>query len=424
MSSPPTLTILLGYTSNATANDKFILNNATQGTLNNSTYVLSGFTWVDVSAYVSGSFSTSRGRSRETEQYQCGTMQFTLRNEDRRFDPSNTATPYGQPIKPRMQVQALVNGYPIFTGFVDDITVNYEKPNICTVTVNCLDAFSVLSNMRLINYSASSASSGSVIESAILYGGYTGARQLSSSGVTIQATTATDSDVLSYCQTIARSELGYFYVNPFGIITFKSRYEVVNSATNASAVFTDDPTDTNKKYTGITQSSNTLLFWNEVTGERNGSGVKQTVRNGYSADAYQVRSQSLGTLENIDNQAVLNLVNLYLSKYHSPEIRMESITVNMLDMSRKSDPLDAFFDFLGLLLLDLTDVIEVKRTPPGTGTPSVLDFVSRVEGIAYSWDVSSDNYSMKLTLGSVDTREWFILDDATRGILDTNYLAY
>ena len=423
MSSPPSLTILLGYTSNATANNRFLLNNATQGTLDNATYVLSGFTWVDVTPYVSGQFTTSRGRSRETEQYQCGTMQFTLRNEDRRFDPSNTATPYGQPIKPRMQVQALANGIPIFTGFVDDITVNYEMPNICTVTVSCLDTFSVLSNMRLRNYSQISASSGDVIKNAILYGGYTGARDLSSTGNTMQATSATDTDVLSYCQTIARSELGYFYVNAYGVITFKSRYSVSN-VVNGSAIFTDDPTDTNWKYTRIKQSSNTLLFWNEVSGKRNGSSQTQIVRNGYSADVYQVRSQSLGTLENVDDQAVLNLVNLYLSHYTQPEIRMESITVNLLDMSRKSDPLDQAFDLVALLYLDLTDVVEVKRTPPGTGTPAILDFISRIEGISHSWDVSSDMYSMTLALGSVDPRDWLILDDAARGILDTNNLAY
>lgn len=424
MSSPPSLTILLGYTSNATANNQFVLDDATQGVLNSTTYVLSGFTWVDVTAYVSGSFTTSRGRSRETEQYQCGTMQFTLRNEDRRFDPSNTATPYGQPIKPRMQVQAQAFGSPIFTGFVDDITVHYEIPNICTVTVNCLDAFSVLSNLRLRNYSQISARSGVVVWNAIQNGGYNGSRQISYfDGNLMQATSATDSDVLSYCQTIARSELGYFYVSASGAVVFKTRYGVDDDVT-AGAVFTDDPTDTNWKYTAITQSSNTLLFWNEVSGQRNGGGVTQTVGNTVSKDAFQVRSQSLGTLENVNDQAVLNLVNLYLSRYTTPEIRMESITVNLLDMTRDPDPINAYFDLLVLLKLDLTDVVEVKRTPPGTGTPAVLDFISRIEGISHSWNVSSDTYSMTLALGSVDLREWLILDDTAHGILNTNYLAY
>ena len=109
-------------------------------------------------------FKSKRGRQRllrSQSQFQAGTLNATLDNRDRRFDPTNTAGPYYPNVQPEkvIQIGATWAGtyYPIWTGFVDDwpqVWPGFSEGNVPLVAT---DLFKALSLARVLSpgYSAS-----------------------------------------------------------------------------------------------------------------------------------------------------------------------------------------------------------------------------------------------------------------------------
>lgn len=135
------------------AGNRFILNvsRLDTGTLGDGAF------FYDISQFVR-SFSINRGRRNDLERFSTGTAQIVLSNLDRRFDPSNTSSPYYNstlgvtgvvPAIP-IVVRATWNGviYPMFRGFIDSWAFDYSGVvGDATATISCSDAFKPLSNV-------------------------------------------------------------------------------------------------------------------------------------------------------------------------------------------------------------------------------------------------------------------------------------
>lgn len=65
--------------------------------------------WTDISDYVI-QIDINRGRSRDLEQFQAGTVTYRLDNSDGRFNPLNTSSPYYPNVKPNKRIRTRV-GY-------------------------------------------------------------------------------------------------------------------------------------------------------------------------------------------------------------------------------------------------------------------------------------------------------------------------
>ena len=111
---------------------------------------------VDVSAYVQ-EIRISRGRTDNLQDFSAGTCTVVLNNNDRRFDPSNTASPYVDPatslsgVVPRRKVQVKYGSTLMFTGRITDIDIEYS-PNpqtLSTVTIEAADDFVPVSYTHL-----------------------------------------------------------------------------------------------------------------------------------------------------------------------------------------------------------------------------------------------------------------------------------
>jgi hypothetical protein len=108
-------------------------------------------TWTDVTAYAV-SVGTRRGRNRESGAFETGRMVFTLRNDDRRFDPDHAAGPYYGKLRPNRRVRFRATytlTFPIFQGYLDRITQNYGGPNDATATFEVSDMFKLLNRVEL-----------------------------------------------------------------------------------------------------------------------------------------------------------------------------------------------------------------------------------------------------------------------------------
>lgn len=409
----PTVKILLGFPTTPTLGNNFVLDDPVKGVLANSTYLLGGSVFVDVSQWVSGNIQVQRGRSRETDQYQAGSLSFTLRNEDRRFDPSNTASPYAPGIQPRALVMAFIAGQQVFGGYVDDYTVNYEIPNICTVDVACLDGFSIPANTYLYNYTGASQLTGARINNILDTIGYPASRNIAA-GLTMLAAGGLSNRVhaIDDLQMAARSENGYLYVDKAGVMTFHDRYYLAGAV--SSMTFSD--TGSGIPYQGITQKSQTLLLYNQVTGQRRLGGTRQQAQDAASVAEFLPRELLLGQLDNATDADVLSLCEYLVGRYSQPDLRFNTVTVELrsVDLATQQQ----------LCGLDLIKLVTVNRTPAGSGTPTTISKLSVVDGISFSLDASSSTSTITLTLASFDTRNFLILDDPVFGILGSAKVGY
>ena len=103
--------------------------------------------WTDVSDYLID-FRITRGRQMELNRMEAGTAQVTLDNRDRRFDPSNAASPYAPNVVPvrRIRLSATYNAvtYRLFSGYIESWPPLYPGPLDSNVTVTATDGFKVL----------------------------------------------------------------------------------------------------------------------------------------------------------------------------------------------------------------------------------------------------------------------------------------
>lgn len=153
-STAPSFKLEMAFLTGSTLGTAFTLDDPTKGILADSggspANVLLAPSYIDVSNRVSGSVMVARGRSRELDQFNAGTATFSLRNEDRAFDPLNTTSPYYPGIVPRTLVRITLAGQIIFVGRVEDYRVKYDITGTSTVEVSCADGLALLASMFLI----------------------------------------------------------------------------------------------------------------------------------------------------------------------------------------------------------------------------------------------------------------------------------
>ncbi|MGH7895696.1 MAG: hypothetical protein ACREQL_13575, partial [Candidatus Binatia bacterium] len=133
-------------------------------------------TWIDVTSFLR-SFSISRGRSNELDRIQAGTAVVVLSNRDRRFDSTNTGSPYYPDIVPmrrirltaelpgtgspfRMRSERLRDGaslrgggtvtLALYQGFIEGWPQTWEDAKDSAVTVRAVDVFKLLSLSQFI----------------------------------------------------------------------------------------------------------------------------------------------------------------------------------------------------------------------------------------------------------------------------------
>jgi hypothetical protein len=103
--------------------------------------------WTDVSTDVRA-INIRRGRQTELGTYSPGTMQLTLNNRARAYDPSNTAGAYYGNLLPMRKVRVTASSgattATIFTGHILGWPLEYPGMVDATVVLGCVDAFRVL----------------------------------------------------------------------------------------------------------------------------------------------------------------------------------------------------------------------------------------------------------------------------------------
>ena len=384
----------------------FRVGNAVKGRLNNTSYRLAGPIFYDITDKVR-SVSTKRGKNRELDRYSAGNATVSLNNEDRAFDPLNTASIFYGNIIPRRQIRIRSGGYDQFNGVIEDWNLDYDVSGKSNAEITAADGFTLLAQQTLTPGTATVEKTGARINAVLSQPTVAWplvARNIDTGNNTVGADVF-DGNVLTYLQEVENSEQGQLFIDRAGNVRF-----VNGAATPTTAVtpllFSDQFDGI--PYVSVAVSYGTELLFNqaEVTSPAGTAIANNTVSQG----KYGITQTSVSTLLSSPSD-VTNLAAFTVAKYGEPEYRFQELEVALdgLSGSEKNQ----------VLQLELGDIIQVKFTPNKIGAP-ILRY-GQIISIANN--VNPAEHRIIYGIGSVQYA-FLVLDDVGFGILDTNALAF
>lgn len=411
MTAAPAVTVYAYFTVSGSTSS-FVLDDPVRGLLDGATYTLSGDVAIDISASVKVSTIT-RGRARELDEFQAGVAQLTINNADRLYDSEYAAGTYFGNIKPGKRITIQAGAVTIFDGQVEDWSYDYPLQLNSTANVTVSDCLATLASAEFDAWTTTVGQTPGVRLAAILDRSevlFPATRALDTGTSTLQADAVSwGSNVLNYCQLVAKCDVGQLFASKDGVLTFYGRNRSVTGV--GAPEFRDDGTGIG--YAAITRAQGTELLFNRVSVDASGF-TKQTVTDSTSfAEFQKFWSLSLSGLPLADATQALDLANYLLNLYKSPTTRFSSITVLLHALSGT--------DQATVLNLDLGSVVRVVYTPNKVST--AIDKYCRVEGIDHQMFPQYHAVTLRLSnLADGFGGSPFILDDATAGLLDGSYV--
>jgi hypothetical protein len=393
----------------------FVLDNATRGVLDGTDFTLGGERLFDITDRLV-TCSVNRGKNNALDRIDAGVASITVDNSDRRFDPLYVDGPYFGQLIPRRSVIISSNELPVFRGFIDDFDIQYEPGKQSVVRIDSSDAFSVLANSGLEEFTPDSQLSGARINAVLdrpEVDWPTEARDIDAGNSTmLDADVAEGTGTLEYLQLVANSEFGTLFLAKDGKITYRERNAVPNTP---DLVFSDEIVA--GVYTGIQFADVNIVYgsenlYNRITLENADIIPEQ-------AFAEDADSQALYGPRVLNNSGVLIqdpdqlqfLADFLLARYKEPQYRFETVTV-VLDTLTEANQ-DKVLD------LEIGDIVLVRFEP--SDIPPAIEQYCRIIGVNHDWNPASKNISFSLERLDFAI---FILDDLVLGELDNDRLAY
>ena len=407
----PTTRVRIGFTAN-----EFTLDDVIRGILD--TGQLGGaVTLTDVTSDVQ-SITVNRGRSKGLESFFTGSCTVRLLNNARKYENTNTSSPYSPGIEPMIliHVDATTDGgttyEDIFVGFVTDINLTYPDQANSFADFIASDAFIKIANTEVIGQAFSSAKSGTMIGAVLDNTDVkfsASARDIETGVSTMQAISSLTGNTLSVLQQIEQSENGLLFMSKSGNITFKSRHTTFPSS--ATAIFSDD--GSNVPYLSVDYINDDNEIYNVINLTRNG-GTTQTSEDVASQGKYLVRTLTRDSLFNNSDTEVLDASKFLLGKFKDALIRFDNLIVDVKEATTSNQNT--------ILAREVGDIVQVELTPPGSGSPSQISSLEIIDSISYS--ITPDLFTCTYMLSNADVQAFLRLDNTLFGVLDTDKLGY
>lgn len=379
--------------------------------------------WTDVTEYLLR-WSSRRGATRTAGpllRYEAGTASFTVRDPDRRFDPTNTTGPYSSggvsQVRPMraVRIRATHEGitYDLFRGYTDGNPVTYRGPEYAEVTFSCTDAVKVLSSDDRaalgtpIGAGEDSGARATRILDAI--GWSTSDRVIAVGDSTLQGTTM-DGSAWAELLLTQDSEGGEVYVDEAGRVVFRNRLAQLTETRSTVSQGTFGDIAGELPYEDVRLAYDDTAIVNLAQIARVG-GIQQTSEDTLSRQDYLTHTHERTDLLLQTDSATKDYADWITYRFKDPELRFDSLVIDP-----RVDETALFPQVLGR---QFGDRITVNRRPPGTGTISRDVFIRGV-----SHEYTSSTWKTTWNLQSAARYQFLVLDHATLGALDANALAY
>ena len=372
---------------------------------------------VDVSQYVL-SANIRRAFNRTSDSFTAGTAAVRLVDQTGIFNPANSSGALYNKILPmrKIRFKGTFAGVEYALGSMYIQTWKYTSPvgfEPAYVDLTCVDGFQLLNLTSISTVSTSSAGQTTAdrITSILDAADWPAMRSISTTATTtVQADTGATRTALAACQVVEATELGAFYINQDGFVTFKSRADIITATGQTPTVFSDTGAAGTVGYQGVSFDLSDFGLINSCSVTRT-SGTTQTSTDATSIATYFSHSRNRSSIAQTDADA-LNQAQMIIAsrKEVGADLRMESLKIDATDGTATTRVVAA-------LNLDVFDPITVIQSlVGGTVTSNTV-----ITGVAY--DISPNSFFTTFTTAQ-PFASGFLLDSSVDGLLDEDSLAY
>jgi hypothetical protein len=412
----PTLRVFVDFDSDtAFETDPLILGSATEGILGTNR-LGSGTLPIEITDLVTR-VAIRRGRNRITSKFEFGSADVVLYDQNGDWNPMNTAGAYYPNLVPLRQIiiYATYGGsdYYLFSGYITNYDTGFRQGNedVSTVTLKCVDAFKLLAGSAISTVSGAPAGqlSGARVNALLDAVEWpVSLRNIDTGESTLQADPGTSRNVLEALQTVENSEFGGIFVDGESKVNFVDRNTLISRPATSLYDFSDTGSDIS--YTNAVVAFDDTNLINDVTVTRSG-GTAQNVYDQPSIDKYFLHSGIRDGILVQTNAEALNQAKGILATRKDPEVRIDSIQLNLYDDTNPNKPL-AGVD------IDLLDGITVTKTMPGSTSVTQPSLVNAIHH-----DITKSSWNTTL-FTSEPLLAGFVLNSTVSGILGEDVLSY
>ncbi len=284
----------------------------------------SSYNFTDVSAYVL-KIDIKRGRQQALSEIGTGFATVVFDNQDRRFDPTNTSSPYSPNVVPNkpIRISAVYDSttYRLFEGFIEQFPQQFvASGNQSITTVTALDAFALFKLARHTDNESQELSSVRVTNILDEIGWSSSKRDIATGVLNVQAITD-DNDALTALRLTANSEGGEIFMAKDGDVKFNNRRTQLTTQT-VKGTFGLGGGEI--PYNDVALNFDNILLRNDWRITRV-SGSEQTAQNSTSITKYGSRVvKRTGQLQTSDSDA-LSVANQLLAKFGDVGERVDSM---------------------------------------------------------------------------------------------------
>ena len=411
----PTLRVFVDFDSDTAFEiNPLILGSATEGILGTNT-LGSGTLPVEITDLVNR-VSIRRGRNRLTSQFEAGTANVTLYDQNGDWNPTNPAGAYYPNLVPLRQIiiyaTYATNNYFLFSGFITNYDTGFRQGNdeLSTVTLRCVDGFKLLAGSAIETVTGSGVQLSGARVNAILdeVEWPISLRNIDAGDSTLQADPGTARNALEALFTVEQSEFGGIFLDANGKLDFVSRDNLIASPAFPVYEFSDQGTDIS--YTNAVVAYDDTNLVNDVTITRLG-GTAQNAFDQDSIDKFFLHSGVRSGILVQTNAEALDQAEGILATRKDPEVRIDSIQLNLYDDANPNKPL-AGVD------IELLDGVTVTKTTPGSTSVVQSSLVNAIHHDITKSSWITTLYTTEPLLAG------FVLDSDVSGILGEDVLSY
>jgi hypothetical protein len=414
MTLPAQIAVSFDFTSGATFGFPFTIGDPKYGKLGTGTLAATTTPepTVDLTPDVR-SISIRRGRNIMRDTFEAGSATVRVLDPNSYFNPQNTSSPYYGFLTPlrKLRISATVGGvgYFLFSGYTTDYKYTYpQNQETGYVDIICSDAFRLMQQAGITTVASATAGQdtgtriGKILDQVSWPASM---RSIDTGNTTCIADPATSRTALDALKNAEFSEQGAFFINHEGTAVFLNRTNVIKKAGDTPIEFNQT---TGIPYTNLTFAFDDKLIINSAGMTRVG-GTQQVSEDSASIAKYFPHQLNENNLVAQTDADTLNIAKIYVATRKETTIRIDQMTVDLLD---PDVPTATMLD------LDYFQQLKITNVQPDSST-----IVKTLQALGLAWDITPN--SMKVTVTTLEPIvEGFIIGSAVSGIIGTSIMAY
>jgi hypothetical protein len=414
MALPATISVSFDFSQGATFGYPFTIGDAKYGIIGVNQFAASAVVepTVDLSD-ITRSIKISRGRNIMRDTYESGSCTVRVIDQTGAFNPQSPTSPYFGFLTPLRKIRVAATTATsqefLFSGYVDSYKYTYPQgEELGYVDIICSDAFRLfqMANVSTVTDATAGQTTGTRIGKILDQVSFPTAMRIIDSGTTtVQADPGTARTALAAIKAAEFADQGAFFIRTDGTAEFKDRQDVVGSLAPTPIEFNQSG---GIPYSDLRYAFDDKLIVNQASMTRIG-GAAQVATDATSSTKYFPHGTTITEMIPETDAQVLNIAKIYVATRAETTIRIDAMTVDLLDPAVPTDT---------MIALDYFDNVKITNVQPDGST---IVKTLQVQGLA--WDITPN--SMKCTVTTLEPIvEGFILNSPTYGIIGQSILGY